>query len=140
MEVKFTIPGPPKGKGRPRFSTSSGQVRTYTPTETAMYENLIRVTYQSQCRSTFLKGPILAEITGYFPIPKSVSKKKHAEMASGKIKYTKKIDCDNLAKTILDALNQIAYRDDSQVCSLCVGKLYSDEPRVTVRLLELEAT
>lgn len=138
MIVEFTIPGPPRGKGRPRFRTAGKYVKTYTPEQTATYENLVRVTYQTQCRGKALDGPILAEITGYFPIPASVSKKKHAEMASGKIKHTKKCDCDNLAKIILDALNQIAYKDDAQVSDLIVRKRYSETPRVTVRLYEIQ--
>ena len=51
--------------------------------------------------------------------------------------HTKKIDCDNLAKIILDSLNGIAYKDDAQVCELLVSKYYGDEPRVEVKLYEI---
>ena len=51
--------------------------------------------------------------------------------------YTKKPDCDNIAKIILDALNGIAYDDDSQVAMLNVVKLYdADETMVKVTLVE----
>lgn len=136
MRIEFTVAGPPKGKQRPRM-TKAGH--TYTPQQTVVYENLVKVMYRSQVGSKQLEGAIKAEITGYFPIPKSVSKKKRAEMIDGKIEYTHKIDCDNLAKTILDALNQIAYHDDAQVTQLCVNKRYAEEPRVEVALTELEA-
>ena len=39
MELKFTIRGEPKGKGRPKFSRQGNIVRTYTPDTTANYEN-----------------------------------------------------------------------------------------------------
>ena len=44
--IKFTIPGPPQGKGRPRF-TKSGH--TYTPAKTAEYEKLVQAEYIRQC-------------------------------------------------------------------------------------------
>ena len=37
MELKFTIRGEPKGKGRPKFSRQGNIVRTYTPDATANY-------------------------------------------------------------------------------------------------------
>ena len=138
MTVKFTIPGSPRGKGRPRFSRQGDFVRTYTDEQTASYENLVKLMYRNQCGIAFLDGAIMAEITGYFPIPKSASKKKQLAMEVGEIKYTSKIDCDNLAKIALDSLNGIAYRDDSQVCRLYVSKQYAIEPRVEITLVELE--
>ena len=138
MDVSFIINGPPKGKGRPRFSTAGGHVHAHTPQDTLVYENLVKMEYRTQCRQLFLEGPISAEIVGYFPIPASTSKKKQAQMEAGEIKYTKKIDCDNLAKTILDALNGIAYKDDSQICRLYVSKEYSSRPRTVVYLRELQ--
>ena len=46
MMIKFTIPGEPRGKGRPRFSNRGGYVRTYTDEKTASYENLVKMEYQ----------------------------------------------------------------------------------------------
>ena len=58
-------------------------------------------------------------------------------MLAGEVRYTKKIDADNLAKSILDALNGLAYDDDAQVCMLVVKKLYAEVERVEVILKEL---
>lgn len=138
--VQFVIPGQPKGKARPRVITKGQHVHTYTPKETVEYENYVRIMYQEQCRGIRLQGAIRADIIAYFPVPKSTSKKKRALMLDGKIRYTKKIDCDNLAKAILDSLNCIAYDDDSQVCELDVEKWYGEGPRVVVLLSELEQT
>lgn len=139
-QVIFTVPGPPKGKGRPRFRSVGNFVKTYTPEETANYENLVKLMYDRYCENKMLEGAIRAELIGYFPIPSSTSKKRAKMMEEGKIRYTKKIDCDNLAKIVLDALNNIAYKDDSQVCELVVVKKYGTEPKVTVRLTEIEET
>ena len=134
--MKFRIPGVPRGKGRPRFHRFGKNVVTYTSTDTAVYENLIKLSYVEQC-GVMLEGPIFAKILGIFPVPESTSKKKRKEMLEGTIKYTKKIDCDNLAKTILDSLNGVAYADDKQVCELWIKKQYGEIPMVEVTLMEL---
>lgn len=48
-------------------------------------------------------------------------------------------DVDNLVKSICDALNGIAYNDDSQIVDLIVGK-YQDaaNPRAEIFLEELD--
>ena len=135
MRIQFEVLGQPKGKGRPRMARNG---HVFTPKDTVMYENLVKTMYAAQVGNKFLEGAIKAEIIGYFSIPKSTSKKKKAEMLEGKIEYTHKIDCDNLAKVILDSLNHIAYHDDSQVTQLYVCKKYAEEPKVVVTLTELE--
>lgn len=55
----------------------------------------------------------------------------------GHCNYDKKPDCDNLAKSVLDALNGIAYNDDSQITSLHVVKEYGTQPKVILQLKEL---
>lgn len=43
MQVKFTILGEPKGKGRPRFSRKTGTA--ITPKDTVNYETLVHMEY-----------------------------------------------------------------------------------------------
>lgn len=45
---------------------------------------------------------------------------------------TKKPDFDNIAKIAVDALNGIAFVDDSQICVAHVSKEYSASPRVEI--------
>ena len=119
MELKFTIRGEPKGKGRPKFSRQGNMVRTYTPDTTANYENYVKMEYWNQCgQRMFAKGVQLdMRLTAYFAIP----------------------DMDNIIKVIADALNGIAYYDDSQIVDTAVRKFYSDEPRVVVKISEVES-
>ena len=137
-EVSFIVHGKPLGKGRPRFTKVGNFIKAYTPRQTRDYESLIRYEYLFQVGSKKLNGEIEADIVGIFPVGKSETKKRKQAMLDGKIRHTKKIDCDNLAKTILDALNDVAYDDDRQVCKLSVEKIYGEEPRVEVRLKEIE--
>ena len=141
MSISFTVIGNPVGKGRPKFSTVNGHAVAYTPKKTANYETLVKLSYQQQCGDCkpFDKDlPLTATITAYFPIPKSVSKRKREIMQGGLVPHTKKPDADNLAKAVLDALNGIAYQDDSQIAALRVTKYYSEEPHVDVEIHKLD--
>lgn len=138
MKVTFTIPGDPKGKGRPRFSRAGAYVKTYTPTETATYENLVIIEYERQCKYRFPDDAMLdMRIMAYYSIPKSAGKKKRLKMLDNLIRPTKKPDMDNVIKVIADSLNQIAYKDDTQIVDAQVRKFYSDEPRVVVMIQEV---
>lgn len=136
--MKIIIPGVPVGKGRPKFSTHGGFPKAYTPAKTANYENLVKLAFQQSNQKPFEKDAQLrAEIKAFFPIPKSTSKKKRAEMLDFTIRHTKKCDADNLAKAILDALNGVAYYDDAQICELFVFKYYGDNPHVELSITEV---
>ena len=58
-------------------------------------------------------------------------------MISIKIKHTKKPDCDNMAKIVLDALNEVAFHDDSQIVDLHIKKQYGDFPNVMIKLKQM---
>lgn len=133
----FTVTGNPKGKDRPRFTTFRGIARTYSTKATTEYERDVKAAYlHSYSNKEMLQGAIQAEIDAFFIIPKSTPKKNIREMLLKGA--TKKPDCDNIAKIILDALNGIAYNDDKQVVSLIVRKHYTQFlPRVDVTLTEV---
>ena len=134
MNVQFTIPGEPKGKGRPRFKKTG---KTYTPTPTAEYEEMVRWEYASQCENYRFPDDcgVSMYIDAHFAIPKSASEEKKQLMFEGDIKPTKKPDVDNILKIIADSLNGVAYKDDAQIVEAHISKWYSDCPGVTVTLL-----
>ena len=83
----------------------------------------------------FPKGvPVRVRITACFSIPKSAPKKKRAMMIAGDIVPTKKPDFDNIQKIICDALNGVAYHDDSQIVKADIEKVYSTTPHVEVNV------
>lgn len=132
MVIKFSVPGEPKGKGRPRLGRSG---HAYTPHDTANYENLVKVCFAEAFPDFVpLDGEVYVDITAYYKIPKSVSKKKAFDMALGIVNPTKKPDLDNIAKIICDSLNGMAYGDDAQVTKLIVRKLYTNTPKVDVAI------
>jgi len=140
MKATFTIPGEPKPKGRPRSAFNNGKKRIYTPEPTATYENYVKYTYHNDCGIRFPDDtPLQAIITAEFAIPKATSNKRKQDILNGNSYYTKKIDTDNIAKTILDALNGVAYRDDSQITDLIVKKRYGEIPKVHVEISEINS-
>ena len=58
-------------------------------------------------------------------------------MENHSLRPAKKPDCDNIAKSILDGLNKIAFHDDTQITTLIVTKYYTtEEPYVVVSMCE----
>jgi Holliday junction resolvase RusA-like endonuclease len=134
---EFKIPGKVQAKQRPRFS-KSGIV--YTPKETRVYEDFVRVCYSdyaNQYQWEPYDGQLRAEIEVFIQVPKSDSKLNKQAKIIGEIRPTIKPDCDNLAKSILDSLNGWAYRDDKQVIELSVKKFYAEQSEVKVKLMEV---
>lgn len=138
MTINFTIPGPPQGKARPKVTRNkySGKSLTYTPDKTVSYEELTRIRYLAAAHGFKFAddAQVAVQITARYPIPKSKSKKVKSAMQTGELKPTKKPDWDNIGKIICDALNGIAYEDDSQIVLGQVVKEYSDGPRTDVRM------
>lgn len=131
----FTIPGKVQAKQRPRFNGKFA----YTQRETVAYENWVKTCYLEKYKSQkLLEKPLKVKIIAYYDIPKSTSKKKQKMMLDNEIFPTIKPDADNIAKSILDSLNGIAYLDDKQVVKLIVEKYYATIANVAVMIEEIE--
>lgn len=136
--IRLIVPGKPCGKGRPRFARMGVHVRTYTPEKTVSAETLIRELYAHSFGSRPpMIGGVRMFVRGYFPIPTSTPKKRAAKMALECVPYCHKPDADNIGKLAADALNGVAYRDDSQIFRMEVLKWYSARPRLEIYIDEV---
>lgn len=134
MKAKFIINGKPKGKDRPRLSY--GKIRT--PEETIIYENYIKLLYRAENKPYFSEA-IKLTINCYYKIAKSDNNKLKESKLSGKVRpFNIKPDIDNVVKIICDALNKVAYNDDTQIVELIANKYFDNNPRVEVIIEELE--
>lgn len=135
--IYFKVMGKPVGKGRPRLTTRNGYAHAYTPKKTSEYEEKIKFEFlASTCETlpVYEKGiPLKVEMVMAFPIPQSFSKKKHEQAKRGLIVPTTKPDVDNVIKQ-LDALNGLAFYDDSQIVDIHAEKIYADEPYLEIKI------
>ena len=110
---RFTVPGRPVPKARPRVM---GTV-TFTPHRTRDHERLIWA-HAVKAHVKPMPGPV--ELHCVFHV---------ADMRA---------DVDNLAKTVLDALNGTAYADDRQVVDLRASKVKDGTECTEVFISSLE--
>lgn len=135
MNYEFEVVGEVVGKERPRVNMNTGRV--YTPNKTKDYEALIQQYFKLKYpRHEVLTGRIYIDIIAYLKIPDSTSKTKKEQMLENIISPTKKPDVDNIAKSILDALNGFVFKDDNQVSKISVEKRYALEEKIIVKVIE----
>lgn len=127
--VTFQVPGKPQGKARARtfYNPVSGKHVSHTPDNTVLYENLIKDQFLNYADGFYMERgtPVTLRIVARFLPPKSVSKKKQKQMLEGEILPLKKPDMDNIVKVVADALNGVAYNDDTQIVLVSAKKAYS---------------
>ena len=137
MEWNLEIKIKPQGKERPRVNTMTRQA--YTPHKTKFYEETIKYMFLHKYGSKNEPSAkeIAMKIIATFEPPKSMSKKKRQELIDGEFGYLHKPDSDNIAKAVLDSLNKIVYKDDSQVANLLVIKKYGAEDKIEIEIKEI---
>jgi Holliday junction resolvase RusA-like endonuclease len=133
---KITIPGAPVVTPRPRVLRNG---TTYTPAKAKKKQMEIAETWRERYKIK-LSGAVEIKVYFFFTPPKSWSKRKQRQALDGII-YPISHSCgdiDNLLKTALDGLNNVAYKDDSQVIKVVAGMEYSKNARTEIVLNEIE--
>lgn len=110
--ASFVVPGAPVPKERPRFFRG----HAFTPPRTRQYEKLVR---ERAVLAGLQKWDGQVHISMFFYLPDA-----------------RRRDGGNMAKAIEDALNGVAYGDDSQIvsCVWCIA-IDRENPRAEVRLV-----
>lgn len=141
-QIELIVYGNPVAQGRPRFSRQGGFVKAYDPIQSKSYKQLIRLELQPLLSNPDFK-PIdkacCLNLKVFRAIPKSFSKKKRYAASEGAIRPTTKPDTDNYVKGVLDALNGIVVKDDSQIVDIVAQKFYSNTPRIEVVVTQQHA-
>lgn len=129
---KFVIPGKPYPSPRPRATTRGKFASVYMPKQYMDHKEWM----QGFMLPLHLKGTILISLEFYFEMPKSWSKTKKEKMMGSY--HCQRPDWDNLAKTAMDAMNKLVYEDDGQSALGTVKKIWSDEAKTIIKVIELE--
>ena len=138
LVVTFTVDGDPVPKGRPRFARRGQFVQTYTDAKTIDYETHVALkARQAIGASEPFKGALTVFLYLRYAVPPSYSKKRKEACLRG-VEYPKKIDIDNVYKSITDAMNGIIYLDDSQITEAHITKVYAEIAGANVMVQETE--
>lgn len=142
IERKFIIPGKAVPKARPRV-TKKGF--TYTPKTTKDFEKLVRDSYIAEFGGNSLfppQMPLAMVVEFQFQPPKSWSRQKKKKAIDKEIYPISRPDVDNLLKGVQDALNGVAYPDDSQIIAITARKTYStyEQTRVAIWSINNDTT
>lgn len=139
--IRFSVPGQPQGKGRPRVGTIGAHARMFTPAKTLAYEGFIALQAQiAMAGHDLVEGPVEVRMFIALQVPASWSQKKQRQALEGFVLPTKKPDKDNVIKAVFDALNGVVWKDDVQVVDLVSKKRYSTQPRVDVEIVPIEVS
>lgn len=116
--LSLSIDCVPMPAPRPKFKTSeSGKKYTYMPKEYQEFKKLIGYAARTVTGGVILTSPIKLDITF----------RKNLEVTNRKFG-----DIDNLAKSVLDGLNGVLFKDDSQVTGLSLHKMSSDKEGIDI--------
>lgn len=135
-KIWFTVPGKIVGKGRPRFTVKGGFAKVYTPKKTKDFEDKIALCYRKNSNHKSDKA-LRLKIFAYREIPKSTTKKLKQWLLEKVFLCTVKPDIDNIIKVVLDALNNVAYNDDIQVCQLVIMREYAENECLKICVEEI---
>jgi len=146
--MNFYVPCLPAGMPRVRATNRGKHAAVYTPT-TIGPKGARRphpaIECKAQIRAAFaaagmwmpLQGPVRVDWVALFPRP---SNKVWKAKPMKRYPHTGSPDRDNLDKTILDALKDLAWRDDAQVCFGYTAKLVAggdDQIGIYIRIVPI---
>lgn len=137
-EIKFTIPGQPVPKQRPKFARRGRFISTYTPERTVNFESLVAHSAMvAMAGKELIDSAVYLELDIRLKIPESWSKKKRQSAIDGSLYHTSRYDIDNITKSCCDGMNGVVWIDDGQVVESKQRKRYSETPGVDVIVRKL---
>lgn len=144
MMISFGVPCIPIAQPRQRHRVVLGHGRTfsqnYTPAKHPVqdFKATIRLAASQQYEGPPLEGPLGVALVFVLPRPGRLIWKTRPMPRAW---HGSKPDAENLAKSVLDALTGLIWRDDSQVSELTLRKYIAsggEQPNVVVTILTLE--
>ena len=141
--IHFEIEGKAQPQGRPRAVRMGAGVRMYDPPKSKAYKQMVAAKVRSYMKINGIQTitePIAVHLNFYFIPPKSYSNKRIRAIEAKEELFTKRLDLDNLVKSVTDGMNSIMYLDDSQIVRLTAGKHYGHKDYVDVKIKVIKDT
>lgn len=143
----FLIPFEPKPQARTKATIRGRHAAVYEDPKMARWRKKVTDFVKQNYDGDFYDLPIRLDVTFYMkapkkmaepPKPRSRQKKKdeYAMFIAEKIPHDKKIDLDNLEKSLYDSISksEIVWKDDCLIVEHTTRKLYSPNPRIEVNI------
>jgi Holliday junction resolvase RusA-like endonuclease len=133
--ITFWVPIHPQPKKRPRATIRKRKGETPKATVWNPWENVI---HEKEVRQAFARAAISSPVglslphegpvtvAAVFMIPHPTTKPRTDPLYGG--------DLDNYIKLVLDALNRVAYNDDTQVIGVHAEKVFADTAGSKIRV------
>jgi len=122
VQYDFRFKIKPQVKERPRF----GRGHAYTSSKTRAFENeIVCLAKRQWVNKPPLDKPLSCVITFYLERPKTTKL------------LAPKPDVDNYCKALLDSLNEVLFKDDSQIVELYAKKAWAEESLILLSLIEI---
>ena len=147
----FLIPFEPKPQMRPKSTIRGGHAGTYEDPKMARWRKQVTDYVKQNYVGDYYDCPIRLDVTFYMKAPKSLSeppkprsmqkkKDEYAKFIEEKIPHDKKIDIDNLEKSVYDSISKsgIVWKDDCLIVEHTTRKVYSPNPRIEIEIEEIE--
>jgi Holliday junction resolvase RusA-like endonuclease len=145
--IRFFVPGLPQSRGSKRafpFKKKNGglgvSVSDNNPKSKDWMASISHEADDAMNGARFV-GPIGLRLTFTMPRPKShygTGKNASVLKPTAPKYHTSKPDRGKLARAVEDALTQIVYVDDSQVCCGPIEKVYGDRPGVEIEITPMQ--
>ena len=131
--ISFEVSGDPVPQPRPRITTRGRHGHAYTPSDHPIhaYRAAIAEAAREAGAVPTDTAPITLIVDLVWTRPKSHYRKSGLREDAPRLP---RADCSNCLKGIEDALNGVAWVDDTQVGKVVVEKSYGTEARTTVRI------
>jgi len=132
--IRFRVEGVPVPWSSPKLNTRTGRWykagRHAGSRDPGAWQAAVEFRGKQAMRGLApLEGPVWLQVTFWLPRPKAhhvAGDPRRPLKAWAPRWHTRKPDRDNLVKAVQDALNGVAWRDDSQVCTGAIHKRYAD--------------
>jgi Holliday junction resolvase RusA-like endonuclease len=151
MNIRIHVPAVPVAQPRPRATLARGgkgarmhevtHIKqadgTRKPHPIAAYKATVRHAVVEAYQGAPLEGPLSVAVLCVMPRNKAMRWK---TKPTPRVRHTCTPDCDNLAKSTLDALKQLLWVDDAQIWQLTVEKWIAagdEQPHVVISVSTL---
>lgn len=135
--LEIVIPGKPIAKKRPRFARRGRFTTTYSAQETEESKIMAQIISLLGEKWEPIKGPLSMSFIFEFERPKThygTGKNAGILKGSAPVFHIQKPDLDNLKKFYLDAMNELVFKDDSQVVDITAKKMWGSEGKTSVKI------